>query len=108
MVANNRALAYLLASDYEVRLHQNDQLAGMGRIHNGRENECSRDKGYIDGGEGFTFSNLFLRKITRVAALQETNARIATQANIYLSVAGVNRDDASGAVLQETIGETPG
>src|SRR5260370_40137105 len=99
MVANNPALAYLLASDFELRLHQNHQLTGMGRIHNRRENECSRDKGYIHGGEGCTFSNLFLRKRTRVAALQETHARMATQANTDLSVDGLSRDDASVAML---------
>src|SRR5581483_7861067 len=79
----------------------------MRRLHNGRENECSRDEGYVHCDKSGRFDLLFA-KIASVGALQKAYARIRAQAGGDLPVTGVDCDHPGGAMLQKTVGEAAG
>ena len=54
------------------------------------------------------FANLLSRQITGVGFFQQAHARVLTQTEIDLAVSGVDRNYASRAALQKTIGEAAG
>ena len=51
---------------------------------------------------------MFVIQVASICFLEQAYARILAEAEVDLAVSGVDRDHASGAVLQEAIGETAG
>lgn len=112
-IAHDAAFADALAAGFELGLDENDGLESWnGRPENCLKNrgkdEGGRDEGDIDGEEGDSWSQVAGGEKAGVGAFHEGDARIVAQSLGDLAVAGVDGEDARGAVLEHAVGESAG
>ena len=115
-IAHDAALPYLLASGFELRLYQNDDLPAVdaplvggkaAAITAGRTRVAEMNDTSITT-RSTRFADLFRRQIAGVGFFQQADASVLAETEIDLAVAGIDRDDARSAALQKTIGKSSG
>src|SRR4029077_2224190 len=70
-----------------------------------RQHQRGRDERYIHGNEINRLADIAGREIAGVSFLQKPNARIISQPEIHLTIAGVDGNYSGGAVLQHAVAE---
>ena len=97
----------LLATRLELGLDEDDGLPFRRREGDRRrEDEAHGDEGDVADDEARREREL--RQRARVRALEDGDARVGAQARVELPVADVDRDDASGAALEQDVREAAG
>src|SRR6267142_1886388 len=87
-VANDASLTDLTAASFKLRLYQDNKLhsslfIGCRRAPHRGEDECSRDKGDVDGHQaGPLLADIASLEIPRVGALQQLDPGILPQAGV--------------------------
>ncbi len=118
-IANDAALAHVLASDFKLRLHQSDQIEvrrtrSAHALDNRRQNQRRRNERHIHRDQLDRFAwriagpKLRGREIARVGFFQQPHARVRAQLHVHLPIAGIDGDDLACAVLQQAIRKAPG
>ena len=113
-IAYNSAFADVFPPRLELGLYKNNDLSPialarrLGKTGGNytRENECCRDERYIDGDEVYEPVESFVFKEARVGFLEQAYAWVLPELEIQLTVAGIDGDDPSRAMLQQAIGES--
>ena len=106
-VADDAALADVLAAGLELRLHEHDGLpARRGERSAGGSAIRTRDERHVADDELRRERELGER--ARVRPLEHDDARVVAQPLVQLPVADVDGDHARGAALQQDVGEAAG
>ena len=117
-VADDAALAYMLAAGFELGLDEDDGLALPGFVGGSEggddsgEDEGRGDKAYIHreelDGVGREWEELAGGEEAGVGAFEEGDAGVGAELVVDLAVAGVDGEDGGGAVLEHAVGEAAG
>ena len=81
---------------------------GAKSSQDGRQDEGGGDEGDVDGEEGDAGRQVAGVEQPRVGALHEGDAGVVAEGLGDLAVAGINGEDARGAVLEHAVGEATG
>ena len=105
-VADDAALADVLAAGLELRLHQQHELGigGGEREQVGRDGPQRDEREVGDAQVGRRIDRARL-ELAHVRALHHRDARVVAQRPRELTAADVDRDDVRGAVPQQAVGE---
>lgn len=114
-IAHDAAFADVLAASFKLRFDEDDGFrSGRGlrttanSLEQGREKESCGDEGDIDGNERNAGWEIVGVQVARIGALHQRDARVVTEGLGDLAVAGVDGEDAGGAVLEHAVGEAAG
>ena len=114
-IAYDAAFADLLASGFELRLYQNNDLAAIRLLRIGKAAAITAGRTSVADMKETSmtinstgFADLRSRQITGVGFFQQAHAGILAKAEIDLAMSGIDRNHTSRATLQETVGESPG
>ena len=110
-VADDAAFADALAAGFELGLDEKHCVYGgpfRERCEDRRKHEGRGDKGHVHRKEGNTRRQVAGVKKAGVGALHEGHAGIVAERLGDLAVAGIDGEDAGGAVLEHAVGEAAG
>ena len=95
-IGHEAVLADLVASGFELRLHQRDDVGARGQERRQRRQDVAeRDERDVDDDESTGCGTSCGGQRARVDAFEHDDARIVAQLPVELAVADVERDDAA-------------
>ena len=111
LVADDAALADLVAADLELRLDQRDDRLARRRpqqLGDPRQHERQRDERHVDHREVARLGDPREIEVADVLALEHDDARVLAERPRELAVADVDRVDPRRAAAQQHVGEAAG
>src|SRR5581483_10876591 len=107
-VAHNAAFAHVFASDFELRLDENEYCLRFAGRDYSRKNKGRGDERHVHDDEVDRLRHICGAEIASVRFLMKFDARVVPEFHVDLAIASVDGDHTRGSVLEETVGEAPG